>query len=70
MCVSQKCIHYGSSKGMCGQPIYLARAVLTVIDFFSCLVFSSQSPRCLSNEAQTHSDLLQPSSLSEIVSGW
>lgn len=56
----------GFSGSMCGQPIYLARVVLTVIDFFPCLVFSSQKLWCLSNEAQTHSGLLQPSRLGEI----
>lgn len=34
--------------------------------FFPCLVFSSQKLWCLSNEAQTHSGLLQPSRLGEI----
>lgn len=56
----------GFSESMCGQPIYLVRVVLTVIDFFPCLVFSSQKPRCLFNEAQTHSGLLQPRKRGEI----
>lgn len=57
----------GCCGSTCGQPIYLVRVVLTVLDvFFPCLVFSSQKPWCLSNEAQTHSGLLQPSRLREI----
>lgn len=56
----------GFSESMCGQPIYLVRVVWTVMDFFPCLVFSSQKPRCLSNEAQPHSGLLQPSRWGEI----
>lgn len=52
---------------MCGQPIYLARVVLTVIDFFFPVWYSAhRSFWCLSNEAQTHSGLLQPSRLEEI----